>query len=214
MSTLPTDVYGVQMSRLLTLVLGTILLAMTLGTEPGDWAFYPLSLLLAGCWIVGGLLHRQWVWLPEASSVRSQVVEPLLVGLALAAIFAAGGVVAASVPMLEGRIDDVLGHANGQPLLVIAAVTLVSGIGEEMFFRGALYDALPDRLRLLSCTVIYTLVTLASLNAMLALAAAVLGLVTGMVRDRTGGVLAPVIVHVTWSLSMLLVLPWLLDRVS
>jgi uncharacterized protein len=44
---------------------------------------------------------------------------------------------------------------------------------------------------------------------MLAFAAILVGLVCGLQRRASGGVLAPIITHVTWSLSMLLVLPLL-----
>jgi membrane protease YdiL (CAAX protease family) len=42
---------------------------------------------------------------------------------------------------------------------------------------------------------------------MLAFAALVLGLLTALERRASGGVLAPILTHATWSLLMLLVLP-------
>ena len=42
---------------------------------------------------------------------------------------------------------------------------------------------------------------------MLGFAALVLGTLVGMERRASGGVLAPILTHVTWSISMLLVLP-------
>ena len=42
---------------------------------------------------------------------------------------------------------------------------------------------------------------------MLVFAAAILGLVAGLQRRAGGGVLAPILTHVTWSMTMLLVLP-------
>jgi membrane protease YdiL (CAAX protease family) len=42
---------------------------------------------------------------------------------------------------------------------------------------------------------------------MLALAAVLLGTVVGLERRASGGILAPILTHVTWSLTMLLVLP-------
>jgi membrane protease YdiL (CAAX protease family) len=44
-------------------------------------------------------------------------------------------------------------------------------------------------------------------NLILVFAAIAVGLVLGLQRRATGGVLAPTITHVTWSLLMLLVLP-------
>jgi hypothetical protein len=45
---------------------------------------------------------------------------------------------------------------------------------------------------------------------MLAFAALFIGAVVGLQRRASGGVLAPILTHVTWSLSMLLVLPTVL----
>jgi membrane protease YdiL (CAAX protease family) len=56
-------------------------------------------------------------------------------------------------------------------------------------------------------TLVYALVTMATGNVALVFAAAVLGLVVGLVREWSGGVLAPAITHMTWSLAMLLALP-------
>ena len=53
-----------------------------------------------------------------------------------------------------------------------------------------------------------------TLVPLLVFAAALLGVVLGLQRRVTGGVLAPMITHVTWSLSMLLVLPWAIGALS
>jgi uncharacterized protein len=42
---------------------------------------------------------------------------------------------------------------------------------------------------------------------MLAFAAMLLGLLVGLERRATGGIQAPIITHVLWSVSMLFVLP-------
>ena len=42
---------------------------------------------------------------------------------------------------------------------------------------------------------------------MLTFAAVLLGLVVGLERRASGGILAPILTHCTWSLTMLLVLP-------
>jgi ABC-type uncharacterized transport system permease subunit len=55
-------------------------------------------------------------------------------------------------------------------------------------------------------TVGYTVVTLATGNVVLSLAAVVLGLVVGLERRASGGVLAPVLTHVSWSVTVLLAL--------
>ncbi len=57
-------------------------------------------------------------------------------------------------------------------------------------------------------------VTAASGIPLLVLAAALVGLVVGLQRRVTGGILGPVITHLTWSLGMLFLLPFALDRFS
>ena len=56
-------------------------------------------------------------------------------------------------------------------------------------------------------TVAYAIATLATGNVMLSFAAVLLGLVVGLQRRASGGILGPILTHVTWSLAMLFVLP-------
>ena len=55
--------------------------------------------------------------------------------------------------------------------------------------------------------VIYCLATVAGGNPVLVFAAAVLGTVVGWQRPAGGGVLAPILTHLTWSSAMLFALP-------
>ena len=60
-------------------------------------------------------------------------------------------------------------------------------------------------------TLLYALTTIGSGVPLLVLAAAVVGLVTALQRRVTGGILGPLITHVTWSTGMLLLLPPVLN---
>ena len=60
---------------------------------------------------------------------------------------------------------------------------------------------------MIGSTLIYVVVTAGSGIPLLTLAAALLGLVTGLQRWATGGVLVPNITHLVWSLGMLCLLP-------
>jgi membrane protease YdiL (CAAX protease family) len=71
-----------------------------------------------------------------------------------------------------------------------------------------MYAAIP-RHPVLWTSVAYVVATLATGNVMLAFAAILLGVVCGLERRASGGVLAPILTHVTWSLSMLVLLPLL-----
>jgi membrane protease YdiL (CAAX protease family) len=59
-------------------------------------------------------------------------------------------------------------------------------------------------------TVIYALATVTGGNPVLVFAAAVLGTVVGLQRRAGGGVLAPILTHLTWSTAMLFAMPPLL----
>lgn len=193
----------------LTLGVGAALLALSLSTRPGDPMFYALTLTLAATWTIGALLsgplHAGWI--RAGSGLRRPLLQPVVVGLVAVAVFAAGAVVVGQVPLLASSVNSVLDHARQGWLPLIMLVALANGVAEELFFRGALYSAIGGRHSVLLSTVVYALTTLATRNVMLVFAAVVLGLLVGAQRRVTGGVLAPILTHVTWSLGMLLVLP-------
>ena len=67
---------------------------------------------------------------------------------------------------------------------------------------------------MLVTTLVYALVVATSGIALLVLAAAVVGLVVGLQRRVTGGILGPIVTHLTWSLGMLFLLPDALSAFS
>lgn len=192
-----------------TLVVGSTLLGFSLATEPGDPAFYGFTFALAATWVVGSLLSGPLHLgrMRSGGRLRRPVLPPIALGLVAVAVFTAGALVVAQVPFLRASVDNVLDHARFGSLPVIVLVTVVNGVAEEMFFRGGLYAAVGARRPVLVSTVLYTLITVATWNVMLVFAAAVLGLVVGLERRVSGGVLAPILTHVTWSLGMLFILP-------
>ncbi len=192
-----------------TIVVGATLLGLSFSTEPGDPSFYPLTFGLAATWVVGSLasgpLHLGYIVF--RSRMRRPIVTPILVGLLLAGIFVVGGLVTREIPLLAHFTNNVLGYAKVGSLWLVALVTLVNGVAEELFFRGALFAAIGRRHPVLISTLLYALATVAGGNPVLVFAAAILGLVTALQRRAGGGVLAPILTHVTWSMGMLLVLP-------
>jgi membrane protease YdiL (CAAX protease family) len=129
------------------------------------------------------------------------------VGLLLAALFVLGAFIVRTVPTLARLAEDVLGYARLGNLWIIFMITLVNGIAEELFFRGALFAAIGAWHPVLISTVLYALATIAGGNSALVFAAVVLGTVVALQRRASGGILAPILTHITWSLSMLFVLP-------
>ncbi len=86
-------------------------------------------------------------------------------------------------------------------------IAVLNGIGEEVFFRGAVYSAFGRHHPALWSTVVYVAVTAAALNVTLVLAAAVMGTLFALERRATRGILAPTVTHITWSVLMIFGLP-------
>ena len=190
--------------------LGAVLLAVSLRLEPGSPWFYPATAALAALWTAGaflsGPLHLGRIRHSRRETLVRPVLAPVLLGLALAGLFAVGGLVVREIPWLAAQARSVVDIAEGGsvPLLVVAAVA--NALAEELFFRGAAYAALP-RHPVSWTTIAYALATLATGNAVLCVAALVLGALVGLERRASGGILAPMLTHATWSVAMLIVLP-------
>jgi membrane protease YdiL (CAAX protease family) len=194
-------------------VIGAVCLGWSLQIDPGDPSFYVATLVLAGIWTLGafasGPLYLGRV--PRAGShddLRRPVAGAIALGLLLAGVFVVGSLVVRQIPVIDRQVSSVLDHADqgGTPVLLL--ITVVNGVAEELFFRGALYAAVP-RHPVVWSTVAYVVATMATGNFMLAFAAILLGVVVGLERRASGGVLAPILTHVTWSTVMLFALPLL-----
>ncbi len=182
------------------LVLGTVLLGVSFDIEPGSRWFYPAATALAMVWAGGALLAG------PVPLGRRTPLRPILVGAGLGGLFVVGALVAREISFLESQVSSVTEYAVRGSGALVVLIALVTGAAEELFFRGALYDALPQQ-PVVGTVLAYTLVTVATGNLALVLAAAVLGVVVALERQASGGVLAPVLTHMTWSAVMLLALP-------
>jgi membrane protease YdiL (CAAX protease family) len=192
----------------IVVVLGGIVLGLSLRLEPGSPWFYAGSLTLSAIWAAGafasGPLHLGRIARRD-DHVRP-ILTPLLIGFGLAAVFVVGGLVVRQVPFLADQVATVVAFADEGSLPLLVFITAVTGAAEELFFRGAAYAATP-RSPVLVTTVLYTLATYATGNVMLTFAAVLLGVVVGLERRASGGILGPILTHLSWSLTMLLVLP-------
>lgn len=207
----PRDFRRRQLVTVLFVLLGAVVLGLSLRIAPGNSLFYPATLGLAAVWAVGafasGPLHLGRIDVGEA--LRRPILQPILLGLALAAVFAVGGLLVHAIDLLnplDTQVTRVLDHADQGTGLLTLLVTVVNGVAEELFFRGAVYAAIPNRPVVWSA-VVYTIATLATGNLMLVFAALVLGVVVGLQRRASGGILAPILTHVTWSAVMVYALP-------
>ncbi|OBI20701.1 abortive infection protein [Mycobacterium sp. E2327] len=193
----------------ITLAVGAAVLGFSLRRHPGDSSFYWLTLVLAAVWLVGGFLSGPLHLGGICWRGRNQrpVITGTIVGLLLGGIFIVGGLIAREITPVAELITRVLLYAHHGWYPVIVAITLINGVAEEVFFRGALYTALGRYHPVLISTVLYTCATLASGNPMLGFAAVILGTVCALERRASGGVLAPVLTHFVWGLIMVLALP-------
>jgi membrane protease YdiL (CAAX protease family) len=196
-----------------TLAVGSFMLAWSLRLAPGDPAYYAATLTLAATWIVGALLSGR-IHL-GAANTRSGgrhgrgVVQAIVLGVLLLTVFLGVAALAAPVPALHEQLLLLLAHSRGL-LPVMAMLTVLNSVGEELFFRGALYAAVGGRQALLVTTLVYALSTIPTGLAVMVVVATLVGFVAGLQRRVTGGVLGPVIIHLIWSLGLLLLLPLVL----
>jgi membrane protease YdiL (CAAX protease family) len=194
-----------------TLLVGAGVVAWALRIEPGDSSFYLATLVLAGVWTCGALLsgplHLGRANTRAGHTDSRAVVQSLALGLLLLAVFMAGAVVVARIDFLREPVDELLDHARAGSLALVAVITAVNAVAEELYFRGALYAGVGRRHAVLVTTVVYAGVTAASGIPLLVLAATLLGLLVGLQRRVTGGILGPTITHLTWSMGMLFLLP-------
>ena len=192
-------------------VLGAVVLGLSLRIDPGSRWFYPATLGLAAVWTVGaiasGPLHLGRIGYRERQA--RPVLTPIGLGLGLAAVFVVGALLVRSIPglsFLEDQVISVIDYADQGSLPILVVITAVNGVAEELFFRGAAYAAI-TRHPVLWTTVAYGIATLATGNVMLSFAAVLLGALVGLQRRASGGILAPILTHCTWSLTMLFALP-------
>ncbi len=191
-------------------VAGAALLGASLSTKPGSKGFYAATLSVAGVWTAGGLLsgplHLGWIQSRD-EQLRRPVITPVATGVGAFGFFYACALVARRIPLLDNAISRVLVFAEegNDPLVLLT--TLANGLGEEVFFRGAMYAALGDRHPVASSTAVYALSTTTTRNPALVLAAVVMGTLFGFQRRASNGLQAPVITHLTWSTLMVRFLP-------
>jgi len=188
-------------------VVGTALLAATLRVSPGSTGFTVLGVLVAATWTVGALASGPIPLQPDRDLAWRAFVGPFAVGVAAFGAFVAVYLVARNLPLVGPALDGVLDTADAGPTAIVLFVALVNGAGEELFFRGALHAALEPHRPAIATTIVYVVVTAATGNVALVIAAAVMGTLFSLERLFTRGVLAPVVTHLTWSTLMILALP-------
>jgi membrane protease YdiL (CAAX protease family) len=204
----PTALRRRQIATVLVVIVGGIVLGLSLRLDPGSPWFYVGSLALSAVWAAGafasGPLHLGRI--ARRGDYVRPVVAPVVIGLALAGVFVVGGLVIRHIPFLADQVGNVVVFADQGSVPLLVLITAVTGAAEELFFRGAAYAATPHHPVYLT-TALYAIATYATGNVMLTFAAILLGVVVGLERRASGGIQAPIITHLTWSLTMLFALP-------
>lgn len=187
------------------------LLRSSFTAAEGSGRFYLLTAGLTGTWMAGSLSAGPLPWRrgdrPDAGladTARALVVVPVLSGAATFAGFYVAAQAVRRHAALRRAIAGVLRYADEGSTPAVLLIASGSAVAEELYFRGALWSG-PAPLR--GTTLAYAASTAASGNPALVLAGLVTSVVFGWQRAATGGVLAPALTHVTWSMLMLRYLP-------
>ncbi|MFC4127891.1 CPBP family intramembrane glutamic endopeptidase [Nocardia rhizosphaerae] len=195
---------GARRSRDVALVgvAGTALLGVSLAAPPASARFYGLTFLTAATLGIGGLATTP----PQDGPRELRLVAPAATGVAAFAVFYGCALVARRIPLLRRAIANLMRYADQGSTAAVLLTTLANGVAEEIYFRGAVYHAAPRRPVTVS-TAAYVANTAATRNPALVLAAAVMGTVFGVQRERTGGIEDALISHTIWSALMLHFMP-------
>jgi uncharacterized protein len=184
----------------LTVPVGAVLLRVALSTPARDPAFYLWTAVVSVVWTAGGLLSGP---VPLRGPSPRQASRPgvlaVATGLLAAATVVGAALIARTIPPLRADLTAVLAHAPRGTLLPVVLLALANGAAEEVFFRGAVYAAVGRAYPVAISTGVYTLAVAFSGGVALTLAAVGLGLLLGLQRRATGGVLAPMLTHLTWT---------------
>lgn len=200
-----------------TLLASSGLLNASMATTPGSARFYGLTFGAAAALTAGGLVsgpvHRGGTEAddPDQPNRRRPLLGPVLIGVGAFAVFYGLALIARHIPPLRWAISQVLSYAHHGSNTLVLLTTLANGAAEEVFFRGAGYLAVGDRHPVALSTALYSLATTATRNPALVAASAVMGTLFGLQRRATGGVEAPMLTHLTWSVLMLRFLPPLFE---
>ncbi len=201
----------------ITLIAGVLFtpLFMTQGIGRFDfwwWMSTNLTILL----VLVTILDRHW-WSEIRIDIKHRTLLKVgfgvLSALFLYMVFYTGNIVSRQIfSFAKSGIENVYAFKSGvSPFRIAVLMVLLIGPGEELFWRGFLQRRLQmeqGRWRgFIIATSIYTLVHLASGNAMLILAAGLCGLFWGFLYVQKGSILLNIVSHTVWDVAIFLVFP-------
>ena len=205
----PQQVLGAVLIPALAAAIG---LGIASAAPDGGLVFYIATFAVAAVYFI------TWALCPRshpaflAQRAGKDALRGLGIGMGLLLIFLAGAFLVRYIPVLAGPVDSLLNNARYGLLWVTILTTAINGVGEEVFFRRIAMDYLPGtwRARALISLVLYIAVTAAMGVPLLALAAIAVGVPAALEARRTGSLVSACVLHISWSLGMLLILPHLI----
>ena len=128
---------------------------------------------------------------------------PVLTGAGAFGLFYAAAQLARHIPPLDRAIGSVLHYADDGSTPLVLATASANAVAEELFFRGALWSLVAESHPVIKTTLAYAASTAATRNPALVLAGTATSVLFGLQRRTSGGIMAPALSHLTWSLLML-----------
>jgi len=201
----------------ITLIAGVLFtpLFMTQGLGRFDfwwWMSTNLTILL----VLVTVFDRHW-WSEIRIDIKHRTLLKVgfgvLSALFLYMVFYVGNIVSRQIfSFAQSGIENVYAFKSGvSPFRIAVLMVLLIGPGEELFWRGFLQRRLQmeqGRWRgFIIATSIYTLVHLASGNAMLILAAGLCGLFWGFLYVQKSSILLNIVSHTVWDVAIFILFP-------
>ena len=205
-----TPAFDVRRRRAIAIgaiLIGAGCIGATLRVERDSAAFYVAGYALAAVWIVAAAVSGPIRWKGPVQPLGLELLVGTGVGVAMFGVFVAADEIGRHISFLAGPIVNLLAKADSGAVAAVLALALVNGVAEELFFRGALTEAIGGSRALVISTIVYIVVTAVAGNTALTLAAVVMGSVFAVVRGWTGGLMAPIVTHIVWSTLVILALP-------
>jgi Predicted metal-dependent membrane protease len=112
------------------------------------------------------------------------------------------------------EISDTLQASNGS-IISALAITMIAPIFEEILFRGIVFNELKKSMPVIPAIIVQgVFFGIYHLNLLQGIYAAILGCILGLIYQMTKSLWSNIIVHMTFNLLGVFVMPYILDKTS
>ncbi|TSI14090.1 type II CAAX prenyl endopeptidase Rce1 family protein [Brevibacterium aurantiacum] len=180
-------------------------------SAPGSVQFFAASTATATVYFLAFFIVPMKPPVIESGHYRNLGIG-ILAGLALLGVFIAGALLIYQIPALAHPVQGLLENARGGALLPSLLVTAVNGVAEELHFRRTIPGTITGSpwKKIVISLAAYMAVSSMLGVPLLVFAALVVGALAHWLVHRGYGLLAPIVMHLAWSLGMSLLLPVIL----